>query len=135
MSLHEEQPIPSSGRDDAEEFETPGQRSLLGDIGDLFEDGRTYVEAELAFQKTRGAYAAGQLKSALIYAVIALVLVFFAVLGITVGLIIALAPILTIWGSTALVAGVLLLGAALAALKLSKHARALTGAFKNKPGS
>lgn len=134
MSLAEEEPILSSRPGDAEELENPGQRSLLGDIGDLFEDGRTYIEAELAFQKTRGAYAAGQAKSALIYAVIAIGLVFFAMLGITVGLIIALAPIITIWGSTALVSGVMLIGAAIALSKVIGHARALSRAFKNKTG-
>jgi len=115
-------------------MESPGQRSLFGDIGDLIEDSRTYIEAEVAFQKSRGTYAVGQLKSSLIYAVVALGLVFFAVVGITVGLVIALAPILTIWGSTAAVAGVYLLGAAIALYKAAGHARALSRAFKEKSG-
>jgi hypothetical protein len=79
------------------------ERSLNEDLHQLAHDARAYAEAELKFQKTRAAYAASASKSIAIYAVVALVLVFFAAMAFVVGLVIALAPLITAWGSMALV--------------------------------
>jgi hypothetical protein len=87
------------------------ERSLNEDLHQLAQDARSYAEAEFQFQKSRAAYAASASKSIVIYAVLALVLVFFAVMALVVGLVIALAPLITAWGSTALVT-LLLLGLA-----------------------
>jgi len=51
----------SSGRSDSRSTDTPDsshEHSLLDDVGAMFSDGRTYLEAELAFQKSRGGFAA-----------------------------------------------------------------------------
>jgi Flp pilus assembly protein TadB len=79
------------------------ERSLNEDLHQLAQDARAYAEAEFKFQKTRAAYAASASKSVVVYAVVALVLVFFAVMALVVGLVIALAPHITAWGSTAVV--------------------------------
>lgn len=79
------------------------ERSLNEDLHQLAQDARVYAQAEFQFQKSRAAYAAGASKSIVIYAVVALVLVFFAVMALVVGLVIALAPLITAWGSTAVV--------------------------------
>lgn len=79
------------------------ERSLNEDLHQLASDARAYAEAEVQFQKTRAAYTASASKSIAIYAVAALVLVFFAVMALVVGLVIALAPLLTAWGSMAVV--------------------------------
>ena len=79
------------------------ERSLNEDLHQLAQEARAYAEAELQFQKSRAAYAVSASKSVVIYAVVALVLVFFAVMALVVGLVIALAPLITAWGSTAVV--------------------------------
>src|SRR5690606_33276189 len=96
--------------DDAEGAE----RSLLADVEALIDDGKTYLEAELAYQRTRAAFVADGAKSAVILFAMAVLLAFLALIGLTVGLIIALTPILTAWGASALVVALLLVGAVIA---------------------
>jgi len=89
-------------------------RSLRDDVEALIEDGKTYLETELVYQKSRAAFVADRAKVTIIFGAIAALLGFLALIGLTVGLIIALAPLLTTWGSSALVVALLLLGAWLA---------------------
>lgn len=98
--------------DDGEE----ASRSLAADVEALIEDGKTYLEAELVYQKTRAAFVADRAKGAFIYGAVAAMFGFLALIGLTVGLIIALTPLLTAWGASALVV-LLLLGAAFVAMK------------------
>jgi len=93
----------------------PEPRSLLDDVRALIDDGRTYLEAELGFQKTRAAFVADRAKSTVVYGAVAALLGFLALIGLTVGSIIALTPLLTAWGASALVVALLLLAAGLAA--------------------
>ena len=86
-------------------------RSLRDDVEALIEDGKTYLETELVFQKTRAAFVADRAKGAVMYGAIAAFLAVLALIGLAVGLIIALAPLLTAWGSSAVVVGALLVGA------------------------
>jgi hypothetical protein len=86
-------------------------RSLRDDVEALIEDGKTYLETELVYQKTRAAFVAHRAKGAVVYGAIAAALAVLALIGLTVGLIIALAPLLTAWGSSAVVVGALLIGA------------------------
>ena len=86
-------------------------RSLPDDVRELVHNARQFAQAELAFQKSRVAYAGQELKAITIRGIAALVLVYFAVMGLVFGLILALAPILTPWGSTAAVCGLLLVAA------------------------
>jgi uncharacterized membrane protein YqjE len=104
-------------------------RSLFEDVEALIEDGKTYLEAELNFQKTRTRFAADQAKWALVFGLAALILVFLALVGLTVGLIIALTPLLTAWGATALVVILLGIVAAIAARAALRRGKELAGAF------
>lgn len=96
-------------------------RSLLDDVEALIDDGKTYLEAEFAFQKTRVAVVADRAKSALVYGAVALLLGFLALIGLTVGAIIALSPVLTPWGAAALVVGLLAFAAGLAGRAAAKR--------------
>jgi hypothetical protein len=90
-------------------------RSLIDAVQALIDDGKTYLEAELGFQKTRAAFVADRAKSAVVLGALAALLGFLALVGLTVGAIIALSPMLTAWGASAVVVAVLLAAAALAA--------------------
>lgn len=83
-------------------------RSLGDDILALFDDGRTYAEAELRFQRSRLGYAADRAKYAAIYGAAALGLFHLALIALTVGGVIALIPIVGAWAATAIVAVVLI---------------------------
>ena len=107
------------------------ERSLLDDVRALIDDGKTYLEAELGFQKTRAAFVADRAKSTMVFGAIAALLAFLALIGLTVGAIIALTPLLTAWGASILVVAILLVAAALAARaagrKWSSLMRAIAG--------
>lgn len=104
-------------------------RSLREDVEALIEDGRTYLETELVYQKSRAAFVADRAKGALIYGAIAALLGFLALIGLTVGLIIALTPYLTAWGASALVVALLLLFAWLAVRGAGKRWASLMSAI------
>ena len=98
----------------ADDGESAASRSLRDDVEALIEDGRTYLETELVYQRTRAAFVADRAKGAVIYGALAAALGVLALIGLTVGLIIALTPLLTAWGASALVVGLLAIGAWLA---------------------
>ncbi|MCL6251135.1 phage holin family protein [Altererythrobacter sp. KTW20L] len=116
--LREETP-PATPADDgaeglAEQREMESTRSLLDDLEDLLFDARTWLDAELTYQKTRAAFVVGSFKRTILMGAVGAVFALFAMVGLTVGLIIALTPLVTAWGSTAIVAGGLFLAAYLA---------------------
>lgn len=96
---------PDAGVDPA-----PGStRSLLEDVEDLLLDARTYFDAELTYQKSRASFVGGSIKRIAVLGIGALVLALFAFGALTIGLIIALTPLVTAWGATAIVVGAMLL--------------------------
>lgn len=97
----------------AETEGTTGFTALRDEVSALVEDARTYAEAEVAFQKTRASLAGKHGARALVMLVLALVLLHIALIALAVGAVIALAPLVTIWGAIAIVVGVLLIGVAL----------------------
>lgn len=101
---------PPEAKDDGER----DLRSLRDDVEALIEDGKTYLETELVYQKTRAAFVADRAKGAVIYGAVAIAFGILALIGLTVGLIIALTPLLTAWGASALVVGLLVVGALIA---------------------
>lgn len=109
-----EEPAPLPAEDDAEEPVRP----LLGDIEALIDDARTFLDAELNFQKSRAGFVAGRVKLMIGLGIGALFFVFMALFGLTVGSIIALAPMLSAWGAVTAVVGLLLAGVAVMLLKL-----------------
>jgi hypothetical protein len=117
--------------------ETPGtpppenslDDGLFDEVVRVFDDGVTYAQAELGFQKTRAKLAGRAAGMAALYVTIALVLVHIALLALAVGLVIALAPFVTIWGAIAIVVGVILLGAVWLLLKARAKADKITALF------
>lgn len=82
----------------------------------LTEDAQVLAKAELAYQKSRAAYAGAEAKRIAIFVVLAIFVAFFALMALIVGFIIALTPLLTAWGATAAVFGALALIAGFCAL-------------------
>ncbi|MXP40772.1 phage holin family protein [Altererythrobacter soli] len=105
------------------------ERSLFEDVEVLIEDGKTYLEAELNFQKTRARFAGDHAKWVLAYGSVALVVALVALIALAVGLIIALTPHLSAWGATALVVVLFGVVAALAARAALSRVRELSKAF------
>lgn len=109
-------------------------RSLLDDVRQLADDARAVARAEVAYQKSRAAFAGQEARSIALFGVLAAVLAFFALMALTLGLVIALTPLITAWGATAAVAGGLLVIAMLcgfsAARRWQRMRAALTGDTK-----
>lgn len=114
---------------DDEAGEPAEARSLFEDVEVLIEDGKTYLEAELNFQKARARFAGDRAKWALVFGSAAVLFVLLALIGLTVGLIIALTPLLTAWGATALVVVLLGIAATIAGRAALGQAKELAGAF------
>lgn len=110
--------------DDGNSFTT-----LRDDITALVDDARTYAEAEIAFQKTRAGLAGKTAGRALGLLVLAVVLLHIALIALAVGAVIALAPLVTIWGAIAIVVGVLLTGVAALVFFAVGDGKALSGMF------
>lgn len=108
--------------------------SLFDDAYALYEDGRTYLEAEVAFQKSRANYASREGVSGIVFALGALAFLHLALIGLVVGLIIALGPILGAFGATAAVVGALIVLMAIVGLIARSRFKRVTGAFKNSAG-
>lgn len=85
------------------------EETLFEEAAALIDDGRNYAQAEIAFQKTRAKLAGRSVGIALLCVILALILLNIAFLALAVGLVIALEPLVTIWGAIAIVVGVLLL--------------------------
>ena len=103
--------------------------ALRDDVSALVEDARNYAEAEIAFQKTRAGLAGKRGARALLLLVLALVLLNLALVALAVGAVIALAPLVTIWGAIAIVVGVLLVGVALLVMAAAKDGKMLSAMF------
>ena len=108
-------------------------RSLRDDVEALIEDGKTYLETELVYQKSRAAFVADRAKGAVIYGAMAAAFGVLALIGLTVGLIIALIPLLTAWGASAFVVGLLLIAALIAMRVASRRWKMLMQAIDNGP--
>lgn len=107
--------------------EDPAERSLVDDVRQLVGDGRTLLEAELAYQKSRALVAGQAAKSVAGWGALALALLFFALMALVLGLILALTPQLGALGAMgAVVAGLIVLAAlsGWTALRRWKHAAA-----------
>ncbi len=114
----------------ADEAGAGATRSLFDDFEALIDDGRTYFEAELSYQKNRAGFVANRLKLALVFGAVAAVLAVLAVFGLIVGLIIALTPLITAWGATAVVVLALLLAAFLLVRRAGRAFAELSAAMK-----
>ncbi len=104
------------------------------DLTALVDDGKAYVEAELAFQKSRAAFAAHEIKAGAAFALVMLAFLHLALMGIVVGLIIALAPIVGAFGATAIMGGALLIMTGLFGWLAVRRFRKISAAFDNEDG-
>lgn len=86
-----------------------GISGVIGDVRRLVDDAKTLAQAELAYQSSRAAVAGGAAKAIVIYGLVAAVFAVFGLVALTVGLLLALTPLVTAWGATAIVAGGLFL--------------------------
>ncbi|QWC55688.1 phage holin family protein [Erythrobacter sp. 3-20A1M] len=105
--------------------------SLRDDMESLYEDSRTYLEAEVAFQKSRLAYAAHHTRSAAFYGLCAMAFLHLALLGLVVGLIIALRPYLGAFGAMGLMVALMFLFTAIAGWMALRQFRRISEAFEN----
>ena len=112
---------------------TAGGRSLFDDFEALLTDARTYVDAELNYQKSRAGFVANRLKLTVAFGVVAAFLAGLATVSLTVGLIIALTPIITAWGATAIVVLSLLFIAYLLVRRAARAWNDLSGAISPAP--
>lgn len=121
----QDEPLPheQDGGEDPDEGLPRSGSSLTDDLVALLDDGKTYLEAEKAYQQSRAIYVADRGKRGIIHALVAFALIHTALIGLVVGAVIALSPILTIWGATAVVAGVLLLAGVVLARRALAHFR------------
>ncbi|MDC8753232.1 phage holin family protein [Erythrobacter sp. sf7] len=105
--------------------------ALREEIAVLADDARTYAEAEVAFQKTRAAIAGKTAGHAVVLLVLALVLLHIALIALAVGAVIALAPLVSIWGAIAIVVGVMLCGVVLLVLRARRDGELLAALFES----
>ena len=77
--------------------------SLASDLRQLADEAKALAQAEFAFQKSRAAFAGAETKTITMLLVVAAVIVFFAVMALVTGTVIALGPVLGLWGAMAAV--------------------------------
>ncbi|WP_128892536.1 phage holin family protein [Erythrobacter sp. HKB08] len=107
-------------------------RSLAEDVEALYEDGKTYVEAELAYQKTRARFVSTHAKAGAAFGIGAVFLFHMALIGLTVGAILSLSPIIGPLLATLAVVGVLLLIVGLLGYLAKKRFGRIPEAFDEK---
>jgi hypothetical protein len=118
------------GDEDSSSFAT-----LRDDVTALVDDARTYAEAEIAFQKTRAGVAGKTAGRAAALLLVALVLFHIALIALAVGAVIALAPLVTIWGAIAIVVGVLLSGVAALLFAALRDGKTVSAMFGSEDGA
>lgn len=116
----------------AEPYQEPHDGgSLTDDITALYEDGKTYAQAELAYQKTRARFTVDKGKMGAIFLGGALTLLLLAGIALVVGLVIALTPLITAWGATAVVVALLVIGALILGGMAKKKFTTMASAYKD----
>ena len=108
------------------------ERSLVDDVKHLVADGRTLLEAELAYQKSRAVVAGAGVKGMAGWGALALALVFFALMAGVIGLLIALGALIGMLAATAVMVVLLLVLAGLAGLALTKRWNRMTAALERE---
>ncbi len=108
------------------------QRSLVEDFKHLLDDGRTLVEAELAYHKSSMVLAGSAIKGVAGWGALALALVFLALMALVFGVVIGLAQVIGIWAATAATVIALLGCAALAAWAATKRFGRMSAALRGK---
>ena len=105
--------------------------SLTDDLFALYEDGKTYAQAEVAFQKSRAGYTANRIKSAVVFGLGAFGMLHLALIALTVGAVIALVPIMGPWLATGLVTIILLIAGGVLIFMLKSKIDDIRDAFSD----
>lgn len=103
--------------------------SLMDGVSALFDDGKTYIQAELAYQKSRAGYTANRMKGAALYGAVAFGLLHLALIALTVGIVLALTPLIGAWLATGAVVVALIVVAIVFLLKLRGQIEDVRGVF------
>lgn len=82
---------------------SPADRSLVDDVRQLIDDGKTYAEAELTYQTTRAQFVVDHISQAALKGLLGAVFLLIALITLSVGVVIALQPIVGIWIAIAIV--------------------------------
>jgi hypothetical protein len=107
-------------------------RPLTDDLRALAGDALAYAAAEAELQKARATYAAGKVKWLAVLGLLAVFLLFFSLVALTVGLVIALTPLLGALIATLAVFAGLLLVAAICGLLAAWQWKRLVAALSNR---
>ena len=97
LDLPDEHEVPD------EEDEAGQHFSLTDDVLALLEDGKTYAEAELRYQKSRAGFVGNRIKGAIAIGLGAFGVFHLALIAATIGAVLALAPIIGAFPATLLV--------------------------------
>ena len=126
------QALPSDHPDDyeAQADAASSDHSLLADLDALLADGKTYLQSEVAYQKSRAGFTANRLKWSAIYGAAAFGLLHLALIALTVGVVIALSPITGPWIATGIVVVLLIVGAVLLLLRLRSKVDDIRSVFE-----
>ncbi len=108
--------------------------TLVGSAQALLENGQSLVDAELTFQKARVGFVLGRTKGILGLAALALALLFFTLMALVLGMLLALTPLIGPWGALAAVVGGLLAITALSVLGVVRRIGAVRKALKGSAG-
>nr|WP_166176505.1 phage holin family protein [Altererythrobacter segetis] len=126
-----EETTPAGSSDDGRAVDEAAEnRSLIDDVEVLIEDGKTYLEAELNFQKTRAQFVGDRAKGVALYGLLGLMFAWMALIGLTIGLIFALTPSIGGWGATGVVVAIWLVVAGVAFRAAAGRWRALLASFE-----
>lgn len=128
MPKHRPITPPEPQQADAED--TVEYQTLDVEIQRLISSGREAFASELAFQKARAALAGKLAGRVAGLGALALALLFFVLMALVVGVLIALVPVLGAWGALGVVVAVLLVAALLCALGVRAALRALGRVLK-----
>ena len=90
--------------------ERGGAESIGAAFATLIEDGQTLIEAEIAYRRAQAAYGLAEARAIAVLMLLGLAFGFFTLMALVVGLLMALATYVGVWGALGMV------GAGLAAL-------------------
>jgi hypothetical protein len=131
MPKHRSAPPPEAEAQD----DSPEQMTLNIEVQRLIVSGREAFASEMAFQKARAALAGKLVGRIAGLGALALALLFFVLMALVVGSLIALAPVIGAWAALGVVVLVQLVLIAACALLALLTVRALKRVIKDKPDS
>lgn len=109
--------------------------SLIEDVRLLLGEARTFAQAEVTYQKTRAAYLGAETKSIAVLGVSAAVFVFFALMALVLGAVIAVGTLIGPWLAMVAVPVAILLVALFMGLSARGRVKRMMGILKEKEGS